>query len=153
SIRTKAREDRLGLPVSRKTHMTFAKAATKYLEAMEATGGKNLTRKRLHLSTQLVPILRQAAARSAHFALKRYRKHPEQAGMACSSINREVATLSHLLGFAAADEQKWIKARPHKLPPIKEGADRSIARPVTRCPLAATVADSEPDLSSSSPSA
>src|SRR5262249_53519888 len=89
--------------------------------------GKNLTRKRLHLSTQLVPILRQAAARSAPFAVKRYRKHREQAGMACSSINREVATLSHLLGFAAAGEQKWIKARPHKLPPIKEGADRSIA--------------------------
>src|SRR4051794_33569865 len=45
SARSQALEGRLSLPSRRKTHLSFAEAAEKYLARMQETGGKNMVAK------------------------------------------------------------------------------------------------------------
>lgn len=111
SLRTKAREDRLDLPTGRKLHRTFAEAAPLYLERMEASGGKDLKNKRRHLEMYLVPYLgAQRLDSLSGFTLQKYRKHRLGQGAKDATINREMATLQHMLNRAASKDWKWIKA-------------------------------------------
>jgi integrase len=108
--RSAAREDRLSLPAGRKTHLTFRQAAAKYLALMEETDGKNLDRKRLHLNDRLVPFFGDRPLRKiSDFAVKGYKKRRASEGAAVGSINRELATLSHLLSIAVHKDNAWIK--------------------------------------------
>lgn len=114
-IRTKAREGRLDLPRGRKIHRTFEEAAEEYLTRLEESGGKNLKPKRMHLRRHLVPYFgKQRADQLKEFGLKTYRVRRRAAGASDATINREMATLSHMLKSAARWE--WFGA--DRIPPI-----------------------------------
>lgn len=115
TIRTKAREGRLDLPKGRKIHRTFAEAAEEYLTRIEESGGKNLKPKRMHLRRHLIPYFgKQRADQLKEFGLKTYRVRRRAAGASDATINREMATLSHMLKSAVRWE--WFGA--DRVPPI-----------------------------------
>lgn len=108
ALRTKAREDRLDLPKGRKVAISFEKAAEDYIKRLEEGGGKNIKIKRRQLDQQLKPAFGSLPLdRVGEFDLKKYRKVRLGAGASEATINREMATLSHLLRSAV--EWKWIK--------------------------------------------
>lgn len=124
--RSAAREGRLSLPAGRKTHLSFREAGRQYLQRMEEGGGKNLPRKRLHIERYLAPFFGDQRLDSlSSFTVDRYRKLRRDAGAAVGTINREIATLSHLLGMAV--EWRWLKAKPCKIKRQKETGGRIIA--------------------------
>lgn len=109
TLRTKAREGRLDLPTGRKAHRTFAEAADEYLKRLEESDGKNIAIKRRQLDKQLKPKFgRDRLDKLSDFQLRKYRKERGEAGASPATINREMATLSHLLRSAVS--WKWIKA-------------------------------------------
>lgn len=119
-LRTQAREGRLDLPHARKLHRTFAEAAAEYLERLETSGGKNLKPKRMHLRCHLIPYFgQQRADQLKDFALKQYRKKRTDAGASHATVNREMATLSHLMRSAV----KWKWWAADRAPSIEKEAE------------------------------
>lgn len=109
ALRTRAREGRLDLPKGRKTHRTFAEAADEYVGRLEESDGKNIKPKKQHLRQHLKPALgKERLDKLTEFGLRRYRKDRREAGASEATINREMATLSHILSQAVI--WKWIKA-------------------------------------------
>lgn len=107
SIRTRARELRLELPKGRKTALSFAEAAPRYLQLLESGAGKNVARKRQHLRTYLIPHFgRHRLNAVPDTAVEAYVQQRKEASAAASTINGELATLSHLLTTAV--KAKWI---------------------------------------------
>lgn len=147
-LRTQAREGRLKLARARKTAMSFSEGAGKYLERLDASGGKNVVRKRQHLDGQLVPhfgTLRLEGVKE--FAVKAYRKKRREAGLNDATINRELATLSHLLRSAA----RWHWIRKDDVPEIdktRETGGRIVALTDDQSSalLRASIVDQDPDL-------
>lgn len=142
--RTDARHDRLALPKGRKVALSFADAADKYIKALKEGGGKNLVVKEQHLQQHLVPFLGAGPlSKISSFDVERYKKHrlaqvvqaggdwrsgkrvPRETGRTTSpgTVNRELATLSHLLNMAV--EWGWITARP-RMRRLAEGAGRIV---------------------------
>ncbi|WP_070156905.1 tyrosine-type recombinase/integrase [Sphingobium phenoxybenzoativorans] len=108
AARTKAREDRLDLPKGRKAHRSFKDAAKAYLERLEATGGKNIGDKRRHLDDRLVPHFGALRAdKLTEFGVQSYAKKRLDAGFKQATVNRELATLSHMMNRLV--DWKWIK--------------------------------------------
>lgn len=119
-FRTRAREDRLSLPTGRKTHRMFEEAATDYLEGLEQGTGKNLTAKRRQLVTHLIPAFRKHRAdKITTQMVQSYVRDRLSTGAAQATVNRELATLSHL--FKRMIEWKWIKAEDAPL--VSKGAE------------------------------
>jgi integrase len=150
SFRTKAREGRLDLPTGRKRHRTFAEAAKEYLERLETHGGKNVKQKRRHLEQHLVPFFgTDRLDKLTEFRLRRYRKEREEAGAKPATVNRELATLSHLMNRAASKEWRWIRADDKPEIPRAEEARKpiDILTPAqSEALLKAAVGDQDPDL-------
>lgn len=120
ALRTHAREERLNLPKSRKTHRTFKEAATAYLERLEQGTGKNLTAKRRQLVAHLIPAFDgHRADKITTLMVQRYVRDRLSTGSAQATVNRELATLSHL--FKRMIEWKWIKAED--APVVSKGAE------------------------------
>ncbi len=116
-LRTDARSDRLDLPQGRKLHRSFTEGAADYLERMEETDGRDLVNKRRHLDTYLVPFLgSERLDKITDFRLRQYRKHRGTQGAKPATINRELATFSHLMRRAASKGWGWIK--PEAIPEI-----------------------------------
>jgi integrase len=163
--RTDARSGRLKLPKGRKLGLTFAAAAPKYLALLEEEGGKNLVAKHRHLRT--TPLKTTSISKNrrtltrghlveffgtmrldaiAQFTIKKYRKRRLDERASAAMVNRELATLSHLLSKAV--EWGWIDraaARPEKL---TENPGRIIALSDEQCDalMTAAVASADPDL-------
>jgi integrase len=112
--RADARAGRLALPKGRKVPVVFNKAAVDYVVRLEQSGGRNLKAKNGHIKNHLVPFFRtKLLGALTSFDFERYRKHRRDAGASVATVNRELATLSHLLG--RANEWGWIEritARP-----------------------------------------
>jgi integrase len=139
-LRHDAREGRLNLPKRRKVALTFAAAAPLYIDRLHQEGGKNIERKQLQLEQSLVPYFsNQPLSQITTFEIERYKKHrtnqpiksrkklkPGEAHplLKPSTINRELATLSHLLNKAA--EWGWIERPPAKIRKLKEGTGRIV---------------------------
>ena len=126
TFRTKAREERLDLPTKRKQHRTFKEAAKEYLANIEATTGPadkgfaDIPNKRRNLDTHLVPALgSHRLDKITEFAIKGYSKKRAGEGASIATVNRELATLSHL--FKRATKWKWLKAED--CPPIEKSAE------------------------------
>lgn len=120
TFRTRAREDRLSLPTGRKTYRMFGEAATSYLERLEQGTGKNLKAKRRQLTMYLVPTFRNHRAdKITTHMVQRYVRDRLSGGSAQATVNRELATLSHL--FKRMVEWKWIKS--DDAPRISKGAE------------------------------
>jgi integrase len=118
-MKSEAREGRLQLPKGRKLPMTFGEAAEKYISALEMTAGKNIVRKRQQLEMHLVPFLgdERLSTLSAG-TLRGYRQHRLDEGASDSTINREMAVVSHL--FSVATDEGWIASRPCRIPKVAE---------------------------------
>lgn len=140
-VRVQAKEGRLGLPKGRKTALTFAEAAERYLARLEESGGKDIANKKRRLRHHLIPFFGPKPLLSiASFDLERYKKHrlgqravrgriTQEGGDGHSTtkpgtVNRELAALSHLLNMAV--EWGWITHRPVKIGRLKEGDGRLI---------------------------
>lgn len=124
-LRTEAREQRLNLPKGRKVALGFARAATAYLERLQATGGRNLDKKRQHVDQWLAPFFGdKPLSKIETFDLQRYAKQRRAHGAADGTINREYATLSHLLHRAV--EWRWLDRLPCKIPRLKESGGRIV---------------------------
>ncbi|MEC3911521.1 tyrosine-type recombinase/integrase [Sphingobium sp. CR2-8] len=120
TLRTRAREGRLDLPKGRKTHMSFAEAATSYLDRLVKTGGKGIHDKRRHLELRLIPYFKNSRLdRISEVQVQEYVQARLAAGIALGTANRELATLSHFLRRAAA--WKWIKR--DDIPTITKAAE------------------------------
>ncbi len=120
ALRTYAREERLNLPKSRKTHRMFEEAATAYLERLEQGTGKNLKAKRHQLAKHLTPAFRRHRAdKITTHMVQSYVRDRLCMGAAQATVNRELATLSHLIKRMI--EWKWIKAED--APVVSKGAE------------------------------
>ena len=157
--RSDARADRLNLPSGRKLAMTLATAAPQYLARLAESGGKNLKIKNRHLRNQRDTTGRQRQAKGPlieffgedrldqviTFKIERYKKQRGDTGASKATINRELATLSHLLGCAV--EWRWLNQRPSKI--VKSGDEgpgriRALDHEERDRLLAAALASAEP---------
>lgn len=121
--RTAAREGRLTLPKGRKVALGFSQAAELYLARQKEEGGRNLYRKRQQLTQHLLPFFGpMPLSNISSFDVARYRKRREDHGVSFSTINRELAVLSHLLNKAV--EWGWITHRPARVTRYKEDKGR-----------------------------
>ena len=144
--RTEAREGRLSLPKGRKTHLSFSQAADDYIDRLEKTNGKNLKTKRRQLTLHLKPFFdKQRLDAITSFTVERYKKLRQEAGTTDGTINRELATLTHLFNQAA--EWKWIKAPSCKVKMFPESKGRIIALDDEQAEklLQGGIADEDPD--------
>jgi integrase len=142
--RTEARAQRLSLPKGRKLALTFATAADQYLIRLEQSGGRNLTVKRRQLKARLMPsfgAMRLDALTA--FRVDQYKKQRRSEGAAAATVNRELATLSHL--FRAAVDWKWIDRVPCRWKVLPESPGRIIALSDTECEalMRAAIADQD----------
>jgi integrase len=141
-----ARRDRLNLPKGRKLALSFAAAADDYLRRLEETGGKNLVPKRRQLRLYLVPYFGTMRLDAiTGFTVEKYKKRRRDEGAAAATVNRELATLSHL--FNRAVEWKWLDRLPTKPVKFQESAGRITALDEAQCTalMTAAVAGAEPD--------
>jgi len=131
-MKAEAREDRLNLPKGRQVPMTFAQAADAYLQREAEIGGKDLQRKTATLRRYLIPFFKNMPlGKLSTYDVERYKNHRLTEGTtlggdrmspkarkkgqaiggqkkdtAPGTVNRELATLSHLLSRAL--EWGWI---------------------------------------------
>jgi integrase len=139
-LRHEAREGRLNLPKGRKVALTLAAAAHLYTDRLRQEGGKNIERKQLQLEQSLIPYFsNRPLSQITTFEIERYKKHRTNQPIISrkklepgethpllkpSTINRELATLSHLLNKAA--EWGWIERPSAKIRKLKEGTGRIV---------------------------
>ncbi|MDM0031227.1 site-specific integrase [Variovorax sp. J22P271] len=126
SLRSRAREGALQLPVARKTGLLLSELAEIYLGRLEAGDGKNVGIKRAHFELHLLPHLGALPAASIdEHAFGGYRKkrraekvlHRERL-TTDATVNRELSTLRHALNSGV----RWKLIPPHALAakPTKE---------------------------------
>lgn len=121
--RTDARKGRLNLPKGRKTRLTFKKAAADYIRKLGEADGKDIPKKERRLHHHLIPFFgSRPLDKITSFDVERFKKHRKDAGAAPSTINRELAVLSHMLNMAV--EWKWIDFKPAKIARYKEVNNR-----------------------------
>lgn len=122
-LRTDARHGRLNLPKGRKIILSFKEAAEKYLERQIAEGAKNLRSKKSHLNLHLTPFFKEIPLNKINsFDVERYKKLRSDNQAKPSTINRELAVLSHL--FTKAIEWKWLEKKPSEIKRYKEDQGR-----------------------------
>jgi integrase len=132
--RTEARAGRLALPKGRKLALTFAAAADRYVKRLEEGGGKNLPIKRRQLRMYLVPYFgAQRLDAITGFTVEKYKKQRLDQGASPATVNRDLATLSHL--FYSAVEWRWLDRVPVRLGKRKlaESPGRIIALTDAEC--------------------
>lgn len=140
--RTDARRQRLELPDGRKTPLGFEEASVRYVERLRDTDGKNIAIKERQLRQHLMPFLAAKPLSAIEtFDIERYKKARRSAGAAKATVNRELATLSHLLNQAV--EWKWIKSKSVRIARFKEDNQRIVYLTDEQCValLAASASD------------
>jgi integrase len=120
-----AKAGRLNLPKGRKLILNFKEAAEKYLEKLKIEGGRNLKAKSSQLSQHLTPFFGEMPlSKISSFDVERYKKMRQEKPAKRTTINRELAILSHL--FNKAIEWDWIDKRPAKIARFKEDQGRTV---------------------------
>ena len=131
-VRTEARPDRLSLPKGRKLALTFGAAADNYIKRLEEGAGKNIAIKRRQLRMYLKPFFGAMRLDAiASYTVDRYKKKRIDAGAANATINRELATLSHL--FSMAVDRRWLDKRPCRFQMLGEISGRIVALSGDEC--------------------
>lgn len=102
--------------------VTFRDAGKLYLAHLEATGGKEIDKKRIRLETHLYPVLGGIQLSGlTQTDLKRYSTARTAAGAAPATVNRELAVVSHMLGMAANPEELGLlPGLPFRVALLKE---------------------------------
>ncbi len=141
-VRSDAKHDRLALPKGRKIALSMREAAARYLERLQTEGGKDLKMKRQRLELHLVPFFGDyPLSKISGFDIERYKHQRQREAVSVrprgktivratdkittakpSTINRELAVLSHL--FNKAVEWGWIDRRPARINRFAEGQGR-----------------------------
>jgi integrase len=122
-LRTDARHGRLNLPKGRKTIFNFKEASEKYLEKQTKEGAKNLSQKDYQLKLHLIPFFNETPLdKILSFDIEQYKKSRQDKGVTPGTINRELATFSHLL--TKAIEWQWIDKKPAVIKRFKEVQSR-----------------------------
>lgn len=120
-----ARENRLSLPAGRKNAPGLSTAVDEYLQRLETSDGRDLRMKRQRFSLHLLPFLGDIPISGIDsFALERYKKHRVDQGAKQTTVNRELAAISHL--FTKAEEWGWIDRRPAKIKRFREDSGRNV---------------------------
>jgi integrase len=144
--RTEAREGRLALPRGRKTPLGFSDAAALYVERQEADPkAKNVKTKTRQLANYLKPFFAdQRLSTITEFTIGQYMRRRRDAGAAPATVNRELATLNHLLGRAVA--WKWLRAKPCHVEMFAEARGRMVTLSEQQADalLRAAIADTDP---------
>ena len=146
--KTDARNGRLNLPKGRKIALRFSEAADTYIERLRSSSGSNINRKERHFALHPKPYFgSHQLDRISEFAVQSYRKVRRDACAADGTINRELATISHLLRSAV----RWGWIKRDDLPQIdraREGQGRIIALSDSQCQalMAAAIADQDTEL-------
>jgi len=147
-LRTDARDNRLSLPKARKNVVSFAQCADDYIAGLTLEDGKGIARKTQHVEARLKPHFGKLRIDSVtETSVLEFIKLRKDSGAKPSTINRELATLSHL--FRCACRWKWVTL--DKVPHInrqKEGQGRIIALSPDQCRalLNAALDDQDDDL-------
>jgi integrase len=145
-VRTEERAERLHLPTKRKTWLSFRQAADRYLERMELGAGKNLKAKKQHLNQHLKPYFGdQRADTLTEFTVNTYKKKRLEQGAAAGTVNRELATLKHMLRDAV--KAKDLKALPCTFTMLAEPKGRMVvlADKEADALMKGAVGDQDPD--------
>lgn len=145
--RTDARWDRLSLPKGRKLALTFAAAGAEYLKRLEQGDGKNIPIKARQLRMYLIPFFGSMRLDGiTTFTIEKYKRRRHDAGAAAATINRELATLSHI--FSKAVEWRWLDHVPAQPKKLAESSGRIIALTDEECEalVAAAIGSADPDL-------
>jgi integrase len=145
--RTDARAARLNLPKGRKLALSFAAAADDYMKRLEQGGGKSLPIKRRQLRMYLKPYFGSMRLDAiTAFTIEKYKKRRLDQDAAPGTVNRELATLSHL--FHSAVEWRWLDRLPVRPKMLTENAGRIVALTDAECDalVTAAVASADPDL-------
>lgn len=143
--RTDARHDRLALTRGRKVALSFSHSADKYIAKLRESGGKSIPTKNQHLRQHLVPFFGLTPlSKVSTFDIERYKKHrlaqvvqaggdwrsgsrvARQSGRttAPGTVNRELATLSHL--YSQALDWGWLTTAKPRMRRLKEGDGRIV---------------------------
>lgn len=123
-LKTEAREHRLQLPKARKSAIFFKELSAQYLKRLRQINGKNTKRKEEQFRLHLIPFLGTAPCdRISNFDIERYKAHRQRSGAALATINRELATLSHL--YSSAKSWEWLKGRPFEFKKFPEAVTRT----------------------------
>jgi integrase len=125
-LKAKKRERAHGV---RKTRaVSVREAARLYLEHLEATGGKDIAKKRQRLDLHLLPHLGglQLSALT-QTDLKRYCAARTKEGATPATVNRELAVVSHLMGLAANPEELGLlPGLPFRVQRMKEPESKPV---------------------------
>ena len=116
------------------------------VDRMERGGGRNLTSKRQHLAQWLTPNFGdQRAHQITEFGVNTYKRRRLDQGAAPGTVNRELATLKHMLRDAV--KAKDIKAIPCTFAMLAESAGRTTILSDTEADALMTGAlgDQDPD--------
>ncbi len=121
--RTDARHGRLNLPKRRKLVLGFAQAARDYIDRLREEGGRHIPKKRQQIRDHLTKFLGdKPLSKVSGLDVERYKKSRLEAQASPATVNRELATLSHL--FTKAIEWKWLEHRPAVIKRLREDKGR-----------------------------
>lgn len=135
------------LPVGRKTQVRFGELADWYLREMEATNGKNMMSKRPQIERRLKPYFAdQAVEALGEEHVGRFARSRLDDGASPATVNRELATLSHILTTAV--RRKRIPRVPCRVPKLDEPQGRIVTLEVDQITSLkqAAIQDPHPDL-------
>jgi integrase len=122
-LRTDARHGRLSLPKGRKNTLVFKEAAEKYLAKLKQEAGKDLEKKNYRLNLHLIPFFNEKPLSQIDSSdVELYKKQRLANNAKPGTVNRELATLSHLLNQAV--EWKWLQHSPCRIKRLPEGQGR-----------------------------
>ncbi len=143
--RTDARRGRLNLPEGRKLTRLFDEAIDDYLRRLATTeNGKNVPVKKRQARMYLRPFFGAMPLDAISVeSVERYKKQRSAARAAPATINRELATLSHILNKAV--EWKWIDRLPCRPRKDREGPGRIEALTDAQCDALMRAAIEGPD--------
>lgn len=108
--------------------VSLREAAAAYLAHLEATGGRDVVKKRERLQLHLLPALGHVMLPAlTQRDLRAYATTRQRAGAAPSTVNRELAVMSHLLRMAAdPDELGLLQVQPFRIQRLKEPESKPV---------------------------
>jgi len=110
----------------------LALAADNYIKRLEEGAGKNIAIKRRQLRMYLKPFFGAMRLDAiASYTVDRYKKKRIDAARRTPTINRELATLSHL--FSMAVDWRWLDKRPCRFQMLGETSGRIVALSDDEC--------------------
>lgn len=96
-------------------NITFTEAANRYVPTLKESGGKNIKQKQQQLRMHLVPYFGKLKIKNiSTLSIEKYGHQRLQAGAAVATVNREYATIRHLLNSLSEwgiVETKHIKVK------------------------------------------